>query len=115
MRFFSGTRLFLTGWVLLAAQVAFGQTVGSIAGETRDATGAGVPGASISLTNVATNAVRMVVTNEAGVYAFAAGTHRIEGDAGATPFVFWVGPPSLEPVRIGPGDLSRVFPIPGDF
>lgn len=52
---------------------------------------------------------------EAGVYAFAAGAHRIEGDAGATPFIFWVGPPSLEPVRIGPGDLSRVFPVPGDF
>lgn len=52
---------------------------------------------------------------EAGVYAFAAGEHLIEADAGSSPFVFWVGPPSPEPVRIGPGDQNRVFPIPGDF
>ncbi len=64
------TRLFLVGCVLLAAQTVFAQTVGSIAGETRDATGASVPGASISLTNIATNAVRMAATNEAGAYAF---------------------------------------------
>lgn len=52
---------------------------------------------------------------EAGVHAFAAGEHRIETDAGRAPYLFWVGPPSAEPVRIGPGDVSRVFPVPGDF
>lgn len=52
---------------------------------------------------------------EAGVYAFARGEHQIEAEAGNAPFLFWVGPPSPKPVRIGPGDLNRLFPNPGVF
>ncbi|HUM00902.1 MAG TPA: hypothetical protein VL084_01365, partial [Thermoanaerobaculia bacterium] len=52
---------------------------------------------------------------EAGVFAFAAGPHHVEAEGGSAPFLFWVGPPSPQPVRIGPGDLNRLFPVPGDF
>ncbi len=52
---------------------------------------------------------------DAGVFAFAAGMHRLEADSGSAPFTFWVGPPSPEPVRIGPADMNQLFPNPGVF
>ena len=64
------TRLLVIGCVLLAGQVAFGQTFGSIGGDTRDSTGAVVAGAVVTAVNVGTNASRNVVTNEAGAYSF---------------------------------------------
>ena len=64
------TRLFVIECVLLAGHVAFGQTFGSIGGETRDSTGAVVAGAVVTAVNVGTNASRNVVTNEAGAYSF---------------------------------------------
>jgi hypothetical protein len=48
------------------------QTFGDISGEIRDASGATVPGAQITITNVDTNAVRTAVSNEAGLYSFPA-------------------------------------------
>ncbi len=63
-------RLFALGLILLAGQLAFGQTFGSIGGETRDSTGAIVAGAAVTAVNVGTNATRTVVTNDAGAYAF---------------------------------------------
>jgi Carboxypeptidase regulatory-like domain len=63
------SRLFLAGCVLLASLSAYGQTLGSIAGEVHDASGAIVPGAAISATNTGTNATRTSVTNGAGEYA----------------------------------------------
>lgn len=51
---------------------AWSQTYGEISGEVRDATGAVIAGAQITLTNVATNAVRQAVSNEAGIYSFPA-------------------------------------------
>src|SRR5436190_383831 len=63
-------RLFALGCILLAGQLTFGQTFGSIGGETRDSTGAIVAGAAVTAVNVGTNAARTVVTNEAGAYAF---------------------------------------------
>lgn len=44
------------------------QTLGTITGEVKDATGANVAGASITIRNVGTNGLRSVVTNEEGLY-----------------------------------------------
>jgi hypothetical protein len=57
--------------VLLTAP-AFSQTLGEITGQVTDSTGAAVPGAKITATNVGTNATRDVVSNDAGVYSFPA-------------------------------------------
>ena len=71
---------------LMASQLAFGQTSGSIAGEVRDVTGAAASGVAITATNDGTGATRSVVTNEAGVYSFpslAPGTYTLQaGKAG---------------------------------
>jgi hypothetical protein len=49
---------------------AFGQTFGEITGRLSDSSGAGVPGAAITLTNVSTNAIRSTETTTAGDYTF---------------------------------------------
>ena len=46
------------------------QTMGEIVGEVVDSSGAVVPGASVTVTNIATNATRSVTTNDAGLYSF---------------------------------------------
>jgi hypothetical protein len=46
------------------------QTAGEIAGIVTDATGAVVPGATVTVTNQATSATRTTTTNEAGIYSF---------------------------------------------
>jgi len=56
--------------LLILAPIQFGQTSGSIAGETLDPTGAAISGATVSLVNAETNAARTVLTNEAGAYSF---------------------------------------------
>ncbi len=48
----------------------FAQTFGEITGEIKDTSGALIPGAAITLTNTATNAVRTTMANESGLYAF---------------------------------------------
>src|SRR5687767_8177481 len=48
------------------------QTFGDISGEVRDTSGALVPGATVNLTNLDTNAVRESVSNESGLYSFPA-------------------------------------------
>jgi hypothetical protein len=50
----------------------YAQTLGTITGEVRDATGAALPGATVTAQNVGTNAVRTQQSNEVGVYAFPA-------------------------------------------
>jgi len=47
-----------------------GQTLGEIVGEVVDSSGAVVPGAAVTVTNLATNATRSVRTNDAGLYSF---------------------------------------------
>ncbi len=57
------------------------QTLGEITGIVHDATGAAVPGANITLTNVNTNAVRTAVSSSAGDYDFPSlppGTYNIK-------------------------------------
>src|SRR6266852_5143944 len=46
------------------------QTLGGIVGEVKDATGAVVVGATVSVTNTDTNATRSTLSNEAGLYSF---------------------------------------------
>src|SRR5688572_11168599 len=46
------------------------QTFGEITGEVRDSTAAVVPGVQVTITNIATNASRTAITNEAGIYSF---------------------------------------------
>jgi hypothetical protein len=48
----------------------YAQTFGEVSGHVTDATGALIPGASLTLTNVNTNAARNVITTESGVYTF---------------------------------------------
>src|SRR5215471_4983166 len=67
---FVGTRLFLAACFLFGGPGLFAQTLGSIAGEVRDTTGAAIPQARITVTNIGTNAQRNVIANEAGAYAF---------------------------------------------
>src|SRR3974390_3288761 len=58
----------------------FAQTFGEVTGRVTDPSGALIPGASVSLTNVNTSAVRNVVTTEAGTYTFASippGSYRL--------------------------------------
>jgi hypothetical protein len=49
---------------------AYAQTFGEVTGRVTDASGAVIPGAGITLTNVNTNAVRNTLTAEAGAYTF---------------------------------------------
>ena len=56
--------------LFLPALPLIGQTLGEITGRVNDPSGAGVPNAALTLTNVATNAVRTSVTTESGDYTF---------------------------------------------
>ena len=58
--------------LIFLSALASAQTAGDISGEVRDPSGALVPGVSITLTNVATNAVRTTKSNDAGLYTFPA-------------------------------------------
>ena len=67
------TRLDSGGCVICAlalfAAPVFAQTFGEITGHVSDLTGAAVPGAAVTLTNVGTNAARKTVTTDAGDYS----------------------------------------------
>jgi hypothetical protein len=52
--------------ILTSASLA--QTLGTITGEVKDATGAAVTGVNVTIRNTATNGVRTAVTNDAGNY-----------------------------------------------
>ncbi len=62
---------YLTCALLLSAAVAFGQgTTALISGSVNDPTGAAVPGAEISVTNVGTGQLVKTLSNDKGEYAF---------------------------------------------
>ena len=48
------------------------QTLGTINGEVKDASGAALPGATVTAQNVATNAVRTQQSNGVGAFSFPA-------------------------------------------
>src|SRR5688572_8739969 len=58
--------------LLLACVPSFAQTLGTITGDVKDASGAVIPGATVTATNTGTNAAREMPSNEAGAYTFAA-------------------------------------------
>ena len=49
---------------------SYAQTTGVITGEIKDSSGAVVPGVTVTARNNATNAPRVVTTNESGIYSF---------------------------------------------
>lgn len=59
-------------FVLLLAATVHGQTLGTITGEVKDSSGASVDGTTVRVRNVATNGVRVAITNEAGAYTIPA-------------------------------------------
>src|SRR5438477_452741 len=56
--------------VFLSVVSAVAQTQASISGVVHDPTGAVIPGVTVTVTNPATNFLRMAISNEAGVYNF---------------------------------------------
>ena len=75
----------LIGLLGLAAGLAFAQTGGQITGEVKDQSGASVPGASVTVTNNATNVTRTTITNSEGLYSFPAltpGQYQVKVAAG---------------------------------
>src|SRR5687768_915048 len=57
---------------LLTCVPGLAQTLGTITGDVKDASGAIIPGASVTAQNTSTNATREMQSNEAGAYTFAA-------------------------------------------
>ena len=70
--------------LLLGASSVLAQTpTGEISGIANDASGSVMPGVRVTLTNVATNAVRLAQTNESGIYVFPAvpaGTYTLKAE-----------------------------------
>ena len=67
MRVRTGLIFFLS---VALSPALFGQTLGGIVGEVRDATGGAIVGANVTVTNTGTNAVRSAPSNDAGLYSF---------------------------------------------
>ncbi len=71
--------------ILVAGHGVYGQTVvGRISGTVQDANGAGVPNATIKITNSATNSERTATTDDNGFYTVTnlpVGTYTIEAEA----------------------------------
>src|SRR5688572_777208 len=64
---------------------AYAQTLGTITGEVKDASGAALPGATVTAQNIATNAVRTQQSNEVGAFSFPAmppGAYMVKAELG---------------------------------
>lgn len=69
--------------LLLASTVAFAQQTANIVGTVKDTTGAAIPGATVTLTNLATATKRTVATNSQGEYnasSLPVGQYRISAE-----------------------------------
>src|SRR5690348_1191310 len=62
--------IFVALLAMVSPRSLFAQTAGQISGHVTDQTGAVIAGATVTLTNVATNAVRTTTTTNAGDYFF---------------------------------------------
>ncbi len=75
--------LFLVAIVATFIGAALAQTSSRLDGVVKDETGAVIPGATVTLTNVETNATSTTTTSELGVYVFpqvSVGTYRVSAD-----------------------------------
>jgi Carboxypeptidase regulatory-like domain len=80
---FGKVKIFLVVAIVAALSVCslHAQTFGEVTGRVTDASNAVIPGASMTLTNVNTNAVRNALSTEAGTYTFpsvAPGSYRLK-------------------------------------
>src|ERR1700730_15815642 len=76
-----GASLFLAGIIILFASAGWAQRAAELAGSVTDATGAIVPGVTVTATNTQTGVTTSTVTNDAGLYRFGElviGPYRIE-------------------------------------
>src|SRR5437764_315425 len=86
--------LFLATLVCFCVSGLYGQTFGEITGRVTDPSGAVIAGASFTLTNLNTNAVRKLVRTGAGVYSFrfvAPGPYRLTTQVSG--FKAWISEP----------------------
>src|SRR5262245_60131658 len=68
---------------LILATAAHAQTLGIITGEVKDSSGASIPGSTVTVTNIATNAERTQASNNVGAFTFPAmppGVYRIKAE-----------------------------------
>jgi len=75
--------LAVLGILCMPAHVGAQAANGTLLGNVRDETGAGVPGATVTAIEVRTNITRSAVSNETGNYTFtnlAPGVYRVEGE-----------------------------------
>jgi hypothetical protein len=95
---------------------------GEISGVVIDASGSPVPGARITLVNQATNALRVVITNEAGIYVIPAippGTYTLKAELSGFRSVerrdieLQVGSANRIPITLEVGDVSEVVQVAG--
>lgn len=117
IRYFSVLCLFLG----LMASSAFAQTgTSSISGTVTDQQGKGIPGAKLTLTNVATNAIRTAISEENGGYVFdlvAPGTYRISIEAKGFNKTLvenvqaLIGKPTQENVQLALGAISQIVEV----
>jgi outer membrane receptor protein involved in Fe transport len=81
-KFAHGALLFIA--IALIARTGYAQSSrGTVVGTVRDASGAVLPGVSVTVTNTGTNISRSAVTNESGDYVFAElniGTYSVSGE-----------------------------------
>jgi len=81
---FAAFSLFLVALIYTIPPARGQGLFGTISGEITDSSGAVIPGATVRVTNVGTNVVTTVVTNEAGVYSVPSlnpGTYDVEAAA----------------------------------
>src|SRR5258708_4978470 len=77
------TLLGVLSFLLCSGLPVFSQTFGEITGEVHDSSGAVIAGATITVTNTGTNAVRTTISNDSGVYSFPAlppGTYTVRSE-----------------------------------
>jgi hypothetical protein len=116
--------LVIAAFVTALVMPAFGQTPsGEISGTVLDSSGSVLPGVRVTLTNVATNAIRLTQSNESGVYVFPAvppGTYalkvELEGFSTAeqTNINVQVGSANRFPFTLAIGQLTDVVSVVAD-
>jgi hypothetical protein len=119
----SGAGFLLGALVLALAVPADAQTsTGEISGVVVDPSGSAVPGVTITLTSAATNAVREVQTNTAGLYVIPAippGIYALKAQLSGFRVIerrdieVQVGSSNRIPITLELGDLSEVLEIRG--